>query len=250
MKQTLFCFFLFMSTFPVMAQLMDTYNLFSSNYNKAYVKKNDIKQIIVHITIGGRKSYIIEFDFDKNGFLQKETISDSLNNKVNDYWFKYNSYGDLIERVNNNYELDKTYTETWERTYKDSLMISEKWSLLPYTFTHSYFPNGKLKQSTMNGNGSSLNSTLSIKNYNYTSSGNLESIQSFIEVPSGNFQVVDKIEYKHDSDGKIIGVNKFNGSQSVITYDDRGYVKLIKSKMPEDVGGIVMMDEYEYIFWK
>lgn len=250
MKCVIFCISLLIISSNLAAQVMDSHSLFDTNYDKAFVKKHKIQQVIIRSTIGGRKSSVFLFEFDKNGFLLKESISDSLNNKVNDYWFKYNSYGVLIERVNNDYELDKTYTETWERTYKDSLMISEKWSLLPYTITHSYFPNGKLKQSKMNGNGSSLNSTLSIKNYNYTSSGNLESINSVIEVPPGNFQVVDKTEYKRDPDGRIIGINKFKGSQSVVTYDDRGYVKLIKSKMPEDVGGIVMMDEYEYIFWK
>lgn len=250
MKCVIFCISLLIISSNLASQVMDSHSLFDTNYDKAFVKKHKIQQVIIRSTIGGRKPSVSLFEFDKNGFLLKESISDSPNKKVNEYWFKYNSYGDLIERVNKNYELGKTYTSTWDRTYKDNLLVSERWSLQPFTTQFTYYSDGRLKQSVSSMGEDSIKSIKSYKIFNYDSSGILQSIHEAIENPVGNMQVFEKTEFIRDSKGRIVAINKLNGFPSVITYDMKGFIKTRRLKMTEEFGNIEMLDDYEFVFWK
>lgn len=250
MKRLVFTLLLLIIRSSLIAQVLDKLSLFNTDYDKAFIKKHHIQQIIIHSTIGGQKSSVFLFDFDKNGLLEKESISDSLNRKINDYLFKYNEYGDLIERNNNNYEFGKSYSESFTKTYEGGLLVCNRWSLMPYTLKYTYYPDGRLKQSVSSMGEDSLNSAKSFKIYNYDSFGVLQSIEEAIESQSGNLNVIEKTIISRDSKGRIIAINKLNGFQSVIAYDMKGFIKTIRLKMTEDFGNIEVLDDYEFVFWK
>lgn len=250
MKHVLFCISLLLIASSLLAQVMDVLSLFNADYDKAFIKKHKIRQVIIRTAVHKYKPTVALFEFDKNGFLQKESISDSLNRKISDYWFKYNEYGDLSERRKYDYELGKSYTDSFTNTYEGSLLVSNRWSLMPYTINYTYYPDGRLKQSVTSSGFDSYYNNKAFKFYNYDSLGVLQSIHEAVEISPGNLNIIEKTEFARDSKGRIIAINKLVGYDSVITYDKKGLIKTRRVKLTEDFGNVEELDEYEFVFWK
>ncbi|MDB5229209.1 MAG: hypothetical protein JWN76_14 [Chitinophagaceae bacterium] len=239
-----------MLTFAGYAQLQDADAFFSGGYNKKYVKDNGIKQIAVDIFIGGSLSSFYLLEFDKNGFLKKQTILDSMRHKVSDYFFKYNQYGDQIERTEVDYDLNKTYKTSFSKAYMSGHLVSEKSSELPLLTKYSYNSKGqKIQAITIFASGTTSSETR-ISYYTYNRAGKLQSTKEAILNPDGTSHVIQTTTFSYDPNGNIVSVIRDHAPTWFIRYDKKGFLKSKKIKMSEDPGGFEMIDNYHYTLWK
>ena len=241
---------LILLTFSTNAQLSDGDAFFKGTYDKAFISKHKIKQVSVDIFIDGKKSTFYIFQFDKKGLLKKQTILDSSRQKVNDYTFKYNKYGDQIERTNIAHDLNKTYKVTFLKTYNGSHLVSEKSSELPFLTEYSYNSKGQLKETRTISGSDILNNLKRISNYNYDTTGNLRTIENIIVNTNGSTNVLETTTFSYDTHGKIVSIIRDNAPTYYISYDSNGFIKSKRIKMPEDLGRLEIIDNYSYSFWK
>jgi hypothetical protein len=232
------------------AQLYDADAFFKGTYDKAFIRKHKIKQVFVDIFINGKKSTFYIFQFDKKGFLKKQTILDSLRKNVNDYIFKYNKYGDQIERINIAYDLNKTYKVTFLKNYKGSQLVSDKSSELSFLTIYSYNSKGQIKETSTISRWDSLNKSKRISIYNYGTTGKLLTIKDLIVNSNGTSNVLETTTFAYDTNGRIVSVFRDNAPAYYLSYDNNSLIKSKRIKMPEDLGGLEMIDKYSYSFWE
>jgi hypothetical protein len=234
----------------VFSQLQDADAFFNGSYNKDYVRTNKIKTVTVDIFIGNKLSTIYVFDFDKTGLLSKHTILDDQKNKVQEYFFKFNQYEDLIERTNKDYQLNKTYNATFANVYHESRLISQKCTELLYWKYFFYNPIGqRIKTVTFLG----LDTTSASKKISYCTydaNGKLKGIKEAAIDLKGLENIAEVSTFHYDTHGNIISVTRENAPTYFIIYDANGLIKLKQLKMPGDLGGFEMKDIYSYSFWK
>jgi hypothetical protein len=232
------------------AQLSDADAFFKGTYDKAFIRKHKIKQVFVDIFIDGKKSTFYIFQFDKKGLLKKQTILDSSQNNVNDYIFKYNKYGDQIERTNIAYDLNKTYKVTFLKKYNGSQLVSDKSSDLPFLTEYSYNSKGQIKETSTISGWDSLNNSKQISIYNYDTTGKLRTIKDLIVTSNGSTNVLETTTFTYDTSGRIVSVFRDNAPAYYISYDSNFLIKSKRTKMPEDLGSLEIIDNYSYSFWK
>lgn len=232
------------------AQLSDADAFFKGTYDKAFIRKHKIKEVFVDILIDGKKSSFYIFRFDKNGLLKKQTILDSLGKNENDHIFKYNKYGDQIERTTFSYNLNKTYKETFLKTYNGSKLVSDKSSDLPFLTEYSYNSKGQIKETSTAIGWDSLNNSKRISIYNYDTTGKLQSIKDQIVNSNGSINVLETTTFTYDINGRIVYVFRNNAPAYYISYDSNFLIKSKRIKMPEDLGSLEIIDNYSYSFWK
>lgn len=232
------------------AQLSDADAFFKGTYDKAFIRKQKIKEVFVDILIDGKKSSVYIFQFDKKGLLNKQTILDSLGKNVNDYIFKYNKYGGQIERTTIAYNLKKTYKETFLKTYNGSKLVSDKSSDLPFLTEYFYNSKGQIKETITAIGWDSLNNSKRISIYNYDTSGKLQSIKDLIVNSNGSTNVLETTTFTYDINGRIVYVFRNNSPSYYISYDSNFLIKSKSIKMPKDLGGLEIIDNYSYSFWK
>lgn len=241
---------LFFLTTTTKAQLSDADAFFKGTYDKVLIKKHKVKQVFVNIFIDGKKSTHYIFQFDKKGLLKKQIILDSSRKNVNDYIFKYNKYGDQIERTNIAYDLNKTYKVTFLKTYKGSQLVSDKSSDLPSLTEYYYNSKGQILETSTILGWDSLNKSNKISIYNYDTTGKLQTIKDLIVNSNSSANVLETTTYTYDTYGRIVSVFRDNAPAYYINYDSNFLIKSKRIKMPEDLGGLEIIDNYSYSFWK
>jgi len=232
------------------AQLSDANAFFNGTYDKAQIRKNKIKQVSVDIFLNQKISTYYIFQFNKEGFLEIQTILDSSRKKVNAYTFKYNKFGGLIERTNINYDLGKTYETTFIKTYNGSQLVSDKSSLLPIITEYTYNSKGQINETYTINAPDSLNNLKRKSIYKYDNSGYLQSIITQIVNSDGLTDILDTSTFTYDKSGHIVSVSRDNFPTYYISYNRYGLIKSKKFKMSEDFGNIEVIDNYNYTFWK
>lgn len=237
--------------FSANAQLNDADAFMNGSYDKAFIKKHKIKGVSVDIFIDGKKSTFYFFSFDKNGLLKKQTILDSLRKNVNDYIFKYNQYKDQTEIMTIDYDLNKTYKETFQNSYNNSHLIIKKSNELPYrTEENSYNLKGQKIQTKIIQGSDTLNSTKQVLNYTYNKAGKLQSIKKSIINLNSSTDITGTVLFCYGKNGKIDSIKRNDAPTYYINYNKNGFIKSKKIKLSEDLDGIEMVDKYNYSFWK
>ena len=241
----------------VMGQLNNDDAFFNGTYDKEYIRKHKISKVIVKGFLNERPLLKLEFDFDKRGFLTKETTLDSSGKKETEHIFTYNNNGDQIERKEISYTLNKTYITTFERTYTGSQLITEKSSALPFMTKHSYNAQGQKIQSVTNL-GDESNANKKNLHYNYDKKGRLIRCEETLIYGNGQPTVNTRYTtYQYDINSNLITVIMIdnttigNGQMRYnYKYNQNGLLVSYTTKMPEDLGGSNLVDNYSYVFWK
>ena len=230
--------------------MADADAFFKGTYDKLLIKKHKVKQVFVDIFIDGKKSTNYIFQFDKKGLLNNQIILDSSQKKVNDYIFKYNKYGDQIERTNIAYKLNKTYKVIFLKTYKGSQLVSEKSSDLPSLTEYSYNSKGQVLETRTTLGWDSLNKSNRISIYNYDTTGKLQTIKDLIVNSNNSTNVLETTTFTYDTKGRIVTISRDNASTYYVSYYKNGLIKSKKIKMPEEFDNLEIIDNYSYSFWK
>ncbi len=125
MTKLLVLYILLLSSLFSFSQVNDDITFFENNYDKKLIV---VKQIeIVNIKMYNRGSLFgtSYYHFDKLGNLTNLVIEDSIGKKRSEYYFKYNSFGDVVTRKENNIELGKTYDVNYFKTYKNNKLVKD-----------------------------------------------------------------------------------------------------------------------------
>lgn len=231
------------------AQLSDSDAFFSGTYDRMFIKSNKIKQINIETRIEKNKSSYHIFNFDKKGYLKKQTVLDSSWNTINIYKFKYNNYGDQIERTTIVSDANKINKVTFIKTYKDSILISEKSSELPFLTEYTYNSNGNIKEKTTISNWDSLNNSKRILFYNYDTTNNLQNIEESMVYSDGTKNILKTTTFSYDSNGKVVSIERTNSSTYYFSYESNGFIKSKRIEMPDEYGKLEILETYCYIFW-
>ena len=232
-------------------QLNDADAFFNGSYDKAFVHKHKIKQINVTTYIDSSKTSFAVFEFDNWGFLRKQTIFDKSMKKVNDFTFSYNKQGGQTERTNFAYDLNKTYTVTFNKTYEGSLLIQETSSELPFLTTYFYSDSGRKIQSNTFLSRDTTISPKRVSIYSYDTKGKLKSIlETFTESSNSTPVSIGTTEYIYDEKENISVVLREGKANYILSYDKDSFLKSKTVKMPDDLGGLTILDKYSYVFWK
>lgn len=187
-----FCFL----SVTLFGQLNDADAFFNGRYDKNYALVLKIKQVNVTNYIDSNKSSYFIFDFNKKGFLKKQTILDKTLKKVSEYTYIYNKKGDQIERINVDYELNTIDTVKFNRTYDGLLLIQEKSSELPFLTKHFYNDSKRKIQSISFLSNDTKHSLKRVSSYIYDPNGKLKIVQeSYIETNNTNPVILGTTEF-------------------------------------------------------
>ncbi|RYF89676.1 MAG: hypothetical protein EOO03_05460 [Chitinophagaceae bacterium] len=245
---TIVCFFF---TLTLFAQVNDADAFSSGRYDKAFIRRHNIRKVSVESYINGGRSSLSHFEFDSSGFLTKQTVFDSSRKRVNDYFFTYNKHGDQIERKQDACESNKTYVTSYNKTYNGSLLVQETSSELPFVTTYLYNESGKKVQSTVYLTPDTLMSAKQVSLYTYNADGRLIGIQeTYIDNKNSLPNPTGTTTYIYNAAGNITDVIREGKANYVLSYDANGLLKSKTTKMPEEFSHIKMVDNYSYAFWK
>jgi hypothetical protein len=221
------------------------------------------------------------FYFDKNGFLQKQSILDSNGIERPKFLFKFNKYGDLTERITlpeNDYKAD---TFVVKREYNKNNVIKESSTYSPLPTEHFYNKKGDIIRTVHPYNNGYITLSKRIVDYEYNEAGKLVHVKDRIYSASsdkveqwrsertityeGNKmrKVVERIrngeiptnkgnvEYSYDSSGSLISIVSDTVASYYFTYEDNGLLKSKREKFPEGFNTLSdakIIDEYSYTF--
>lgn len=244
-----FCFYTLLIP-SLNAQINNSEAFFDGTYNKAYISKNKVKEITIDLLINNQKSTQLICEFDRKGFLKKMTFYGKTGNKIHDYTFEYNKYGDWIKRINFSYEFNKTYVDTIERTYKNSKLVSERnLSSIQIISIYSYNLKGQKNTSrTIMGNDTASAPKI-ITHYLYSYNGRLYRKEEFTSFNNGTTSPARITSYLYNSLDNVVQIKRSDAPTYFIMYDNKQFLRSIKIKMPEDLKNVEMVDNYNYSFW-
>lgn len=232
------------------AQLLNADGFFNGSYDKKYINGNKIKQIRINTILGGKKSSFFIFDFDKKGFLQKQTIFDKHGKKVNGFVFKYNKYQDQIERINMDYSLKKIYKVSFSKEYNNSLLVREKSSEFPFVINYFYNSQKQKIETKTFLDLDTANSSKRIFYFTYDLKGKLQQTKEILMSADGISNPISTTNYFYNKNGRIISFQKDNSPLYFINYDKKGLIKSTTFKMAEEFSKLEFIDNYNYSFWK
>jgi YD repeat-containing protein len=237
-------------TFTLLGQVNDADAFFNGNYDKSFIREHKIRQVTVENYVNGGKTALSILNFDRNGFLTKQSVFDSSGKKVNDYLFIYNKHGDQAKIKNIAYKLNKTYTASFNKKYNGSQLVLETSSELPFVTTHIYNSNGKRIQSTTFLNADTITSPKQVFLYNYDTNGRLKYVQEvYIESSHSSPVSTGKTEYIYNVSGNVTAVIRQGKANYRLSYDKDSLLKSKVIQMPGDLGGLNIIDRYSYTFW-
>jgi YD repeat-containing protein len=249
-------------------------SFFNYTYDKNIIRKSKVETITSQVYYGeersaGRTIYY----FDKGGLLNRQAILDSNGIPKREYCFKTNARGDLVERIQKDYEFKRVDTVFYFRDYQGDKLIKDSSSLLPLAFYYDYDSKGKLLTKTINA----MDGLVSVRRiilHTYDKSGRIVHIQETVYHPDfgppgrvfsdrdifyhKNGKVEKEVEkldgqyswmanagtlnYSYDISGNLIQVTKPNGSSYVYGYDKKGLLIAIKKLMNFESDGFVEME--------
>ncbi len=231
-------------------QLNDSDAFFKGSYDKDFVHKHKIKQVTVQNYIDSIKSSFLIFDFDTDGLLKKETVFNKNLKKVNEYTFTYDKQGNQMQRVNINYQLNKSYTTTIGKIYEGPNLVLETESELSSLKTHSYNDSGMRVQTIAYLARDTATSPRQVFYYIYDSAGKLKSLQETTKGFGSTPVRTGTSNYIYDDAGHITAVIREGKANYSMAYDKKGFLKSKTIKMPEEFSNMTMVEEYSYVFWK
>lgn len=219
--------------------------------------------------------------FDKNGFLEKQSIVDSNGKEQPKFLFKFNKYGDLTERITLPYDNYKADTFVIKREYKNKKVIKESSTYSPFTTQQFYNKKGDKIRTVHPYNNGYIKLSRRIVDYAFDEAGKLVHVTDRIYNGSSDkieqwmsdrtitylgdriAKVVERIqngdiptnkgnvEYSYDNSGNLISIVSDTVASYYYTYDDKGVLKSKREKFPEGfdtLSDAKIIDDYTYTF--
>jgi hypothetical protein len=219
--------------------------------------------------------------FDKNGFLERQSTLDSGGKEKSKFLFKFNKYGDLIERITlpyGNYNVD---TFLIKREYKGKKVIKESSTYSALTTQHFYNNKGDRIRTIHPYNNGRATLSRRIVDFEYDNTGRLvhvtdrvcsgspgyveqwmsdrtitysrDKMQKVIEkIPNGEFPTnKGNVEYSYDSSGNVISIVSDTVVSRYFSYDNKGLLQSKREKFPEGFDTLSdanITDDYTYTF--
>lgn len=231
-------------------QVNDTDAFFTGDYDKSFIQQHKIKQVSAQGYVDGDKISLHIFDFNETGSLLTQRIFDKNGKIVNEYLFGYNKEGDQIQRITFNQELDVTDTVAFTKIYEAGHLVQQTSGDLPFVTRHTYNPKGEKIQSTTYLEMDTSISPKRIFSYTYDTSGKLKSIQETYGAGSGSTPVIiGHTEYIYDNANNTTSILREGKANYSFTYYEDGLLKEKMIKMPENLGGLIIVDKFSYKFW-
>lgn len=241
----------FLFTVNLFGQVNDAESYFTGSYDKALVKKHQIKQITVQGYIDSNKSSLYLLDFDLQGLLIKQSIFDSCGRKLKYFVFTYNVQGDQIERKEFSMENNDTNIVYFSKIYDGTKLVEESSSALPFVKKYIYNDKGKKNQSITFLNTDTTMSAKRIFLYKYDKNGNLIEVEeSFNDGIRINSDIIGKEKYIYNSNGNLINLIREDKANYEFINNKSGLLKTKTIIMTEEFNRLKIVDRYNYIFWK
>lgn len=285
LKLLLLISFLF-ATLCSVGQINDGDAFFEGTYSKNYIKKHGILTVIVTGSIGKYKASTDIYYFDNHGFLKKQVIVDSNGNEQSKFVFKFNKYGDLIERIRLPYQHYKADTFVAKKVYKGNNLIKESSTYSPLVSQHIYNKRGDRIRTVHPYNNGNIPLSSRIIDYDYDKTGKLIHVTD--GVYSGDLDIIEKwmsdrtiiykknkiikivekipsddvslnrgnLKYSYDSLGNLISIESDAATSYYYSYYPNGLLKSKSGKFhnefedSSDSKIIKIIDEYTYTFRK
>jgi YD repeat-containing protein len=255
MKQFAITVHLFILTaFSFGQNVNDDMSFFNYTYDKNIIRKSKVETITSQGYYGeersaGRTIYY----FDKGGLLNRQAILDSNGIPKREYYFKTNARGDLIERIQKDYEFKRIDTVTFFKYYERGRLVKDSSSFIPIGYHYSYNRVGRLLATNLHSNfygnitrreilnthdrqgriihqletvyqpsGDPAGSLFSDRDIFYHKNGKVE---KEVEKLDGQYSWMankGSLYYSYDSIGNLIQLRKTTGYSYVYVYDKKG----------------------------
>jgi YD repeat-containing protein len=262
-------------------QTNDEYAFFEGTYSKDYIRKHRIRTVTKTSYMDTNKLSTTIFYFDKNGFLQKQSILNSNGVERSRFLFKFSKYGDLTQRITLPEKDYRADTFVVKREYNKNKVIKESSSYSPLTTEHFYNKKGDIIRTVHPYNNGHITLSKRIIDNEYDEAGNLvhvtdriyndssdkieqwmsdrtitfvgEKIQKVVERITNGDIATNKgnVEYSYDSFGNLISIVSDAVVSRYFTYDNEGLLKSKREKFPEGfdtLSDAKIIAEYTYTF--
>lgn len=244
-------FFAFLFLFPsqtLFAQLQDTELFMSGSYDKTLIQSHKIKTVDIQMLIG-QKSMFYNFNFDRQGKLEKQSILDSLRKPVKEYYFEYNLKGDFVRKIEIDLELNEKQVYNYQNSYNGTRLISQKCTELLTYVKHTYSSQGKKLLTEIFIGKDTLNVPRTVSTYTYDDLGRL-TIKNEMSSYKGEVSYRETFNYSYDEQNRIWLISKSDQSRTLSKYHKDNLLKTVEKKLNEDPGRLSLVDVYNYQFWK
>ncbi|MBN8663506.1 MAG: hypothetical protein J0L83_02980 [Chitinophagales bacterium] len=241
---------LYTFTFQSFSQVNDTDAFFEGRHDKKIFKANRIQQIKAIVTVGNFKPSTFIYEFDKKGYLLKQSVFDRNGKIINEYIFKNNKYGDQLKRINISYSIQRTDTTLFDKKYKRKLLIQESVIGGSGKTVHFYHNKKKTESITYYSNDTSSSDKLHTS-YIYDTKNRLINISERIfPLLSTEPILIRTTTYTYDSLNMVTHANKLGGATYQYSYKENGLLESKTEIISGDYNNILVVEQYSYTFWK
>ena len=266
----------------------DDQTFFDYSYDKSLIKNNKIKTVTIEMLFtGGKSSSKSTYYFDKDGLLTKQSILDSGDKLLREYYFFTNTHGDLIYRIENDYQYKRVDTVKYFKSYSDDKLIKDSSSQLPISYNYEYNLNGNIfktvivsnyglgyynKRVTINKFDSLNRISNSVERvfqneidttgiiysdryYFYNKNGKI--VKEVEKLNSNYSSMANKgsINYSYDQNGNLTEIVRNNAASYYYSYNDNGLItkkrmnmKLDKDDLLDKAIKVKTFDKFSYTF--
>jgi hypothetical protein len=266
MKKLLVLYTLLLLNQLSFSQVNDDITFFENSYDKKLIVANQIETVNIKMYSHGSFFSSSHYDFDKLGNLTNLIISDSIGKRLSEFNFKYNSYGDLVFRKENNFESGNSYEVNFFKTYKNDRLVKDSSTELPFVYEYYYNENNQLTQTVIsfdasgkmrkiisniygkddqvvriiekifNANTDTVGTIVSQRLVNYNVNG--KKIEEIEEIKDTyGFLNKGSIEYIYDEKGNLSEIKPINAAWYGYRYNDQGLIisKHIFMDLPDNL---------------
>jgi YD repeat-containing protein len=268
-KFTILISFLIQAVLAIGQIANDDQSFFDYTYNKSIIKTNKIQTVTIEMSFpSGKSSSKSTYHFDKDGLLTKESIIDSGGKLLLEYYFLTNTHGDLIYRIENDYQYKRVDTVKYFKSYSDDKLIKDSSSQLPISYNYEYDLNGNIfktvivsnyglgyynkrvtinKFDSLNRISNSVETVFqneidttgiiySDRYYFYNKNGKI--VKEVEKLNSNYSSMANKgsINYSYDQNGNLTEIVRNNAASYYYSYNDNGLItkKRMNMKLDKD----------------
>lgn len=262
-------------------QVNDENAFFEGTYSKDFIKKHKIVTATITSYMDSNKLPTTIFHFDKNGFLEKQSIIDSSGKEQPRFLFKFNKYGGLIQRITLPYENYRAGTFVSRKEYDSKKVVKESSTYAAHTTEHFYNKIGDRIRSVHPYKNGYITLSTRIVDYEYDKAGKLvhvtdriysgssdqieqwmsdrtitylgNKLQKVVErIPNGEIPTnKGNLVYSYDKSGNLISIESDTVVSCYFYYDAKGLLKSKREKYPEGfdtLSDAKIINEYTYTF--
>ncbi|MGQ0739858.1 MAG: hypothetical protein ACT4OJ_12435 [Bacteroidota bacterium] len=180
------------------SQVNDELTYLLGTYDKPFIKSNKIDTIKVEIHIAGDK-LTRQLSFDTVGNLVYIATFNKKGQKVNEYYSRFNRFGDKIYDKQIDFENKPSDSIFFDRVYNETKQIKESSQELGYSREYFYNKNGKVEKTISANNDGDSTSTFHL----YDTNGNEIEL---IWIQNGSKRVTKNV---YDNLGRLIEFQEY-----------------------------------------